>query len=127
MQVLSSRIILRPANYRATLSFYKDVLGLAISREYASGTVFFAGQGLIEVADHGGSGSSNTFEGALWLQVKDIAKAQSELAAKGVRIDREAKRESWGLHELWITDPDGVKIVVVQVPDDHPLRRDSRS
>lgn len=127
MQVLSSRLILRPADYDRTLSFYKDVIGLAIAREYDGGTVFFAGQGLIEVAAHGGSGSSTAFEGAVWLQVRDIAKAQSELAAKGVPIDREARKEAWGLHELWVHDPDGVKIIVVQVPDDHPLRRDTRS
>jgi len=27
---------------------------------------------------------------------------------------------------MWIADPDGVRIVLVQVPDDHLLRRDQR-
>jgi hypothetical protein len=27
---------------------------------------------------------------------------------------------------MWIEDPDGVPIVLVEVPDDHPLRRDPR-
>lgn len=27
---------------------------------------------------------------------------------------------------MWIADPDGVHIVLVEVPEDHPLRRDSR-
>jgi hypothetical protein len=27
---------------------------------------------------------------------------------------------------MWIADPDGVRIIVVEVPDDHPLRRDHR-
>jgi hypothetical protein len=27
---------------------------------------------------------------------------------------------------MWIEDPDGVRIVVVEVPADHPLRRDPR-
>jgi len=31
-----------------------------------------------------------------------------------------------GLIEMWIADPDGVRIVLVQVPDDHLLRRDQR-
>jgi hypothetical protein len=35
--------------------------------------------------------------------------------------------ESWGLTEMWIEEPDGVRIVLVEVPADHPLRRDSRS
>jgi hypothetical protein len=27
---------------------------------------------------------------------------------------------------MWIEDPDGVRIVLVEVPEDHPLRRDQR-
>jgi hypothetical protein len=27
---------------------------------------------------------------------------------------------------MWITDPDGVRIVLVEVPTQHPLRRDNR-
>jgi hypothetical protein len=27
---------------------------------------------------------------------------------------------------MWIEDPDGVRIVFVEVPVDHPLRRDPR-
>jgi len=28
--------------------------------------------------------------------------------------------------EMWLEDPDGLRLVLVQVPDDHPLRRDQR-
>jgi hypothetical protein len=28
---------------------------------------------------------------------------------------------------MWIQDPDGIQIVLVEVPADHPLRRDPRS
>jgi hypothetical protein len=28
---------------------------------------------------------------------------------------------------MWIEDPDGVRIVLVEVPADHPLRSDQRS
>jgi len=31
------------------------------------------------------------------------------------------------LVELWVADPDNVRIVLVEIPDDHPLRRDQRS
>jgi hypothetical protein len=30
------------------------------------------------------------------------------------------------LTEIWIEDPDGVGIALVEVPRDHPLRSDSR-
>ena len=48
MEILASRVILRPADYDRTLAFYRDDLGLAISREYPGGTVLFAGQTLLE-------------------------------------------------------------------------------
>jgi hypothetical protein len=28
---------------------------------------------------------------------------------------------------IWIEDPEGIRIVLVEVPADHPLRRDPRS
>lgn len=125
MEILSSRTILRPSEYERTLSFYRDTLGLAIAREYPGGTVFFAGQGLIEVAAHGGTGEGG-FRGAIWLQVRDLTAVQTELVLAGVKIAREARQEPWGLHEMWIADPDGTPIVIVQIPEDHPIRKDSR-
>ena len=41
-------------------------------------------------------------------------------------MTREPRPEPWGLVEMWIEDPDGVQIVLVEVPADHPLRRDQR-
>ncbi|WP_137725270.1 VOC family protein [Prescottella subtropica] len=126
MEILSSRTILRPRDYEVTLAFYRDVLGLAIAREYPGGTVFFAGQGLIEVTAHGGSEVETPFTGALWLQVRSLADAHTELVRAEIPIVREPRIEPWGLHEMWIADPDDVPIVLVQIPEDHPIRRDLR-
>ena len=127
MDILSSRIILRPGHYERTLAFYRDALELAIAREYPGGTVFYAGQSLIEVAAHGRATDAPTgFAGAVWLQVRNAGIAATELALRGVPIDRPPVREPWGLIEMWLRDPDGVPIVLVEVPADHPLRRDSR-
>ncbi|MEU3009882.1 VOC family protein [Nocardia asteroides] len=126
MDILNSRIIMRPSDYAATLAFYRDGLGLAIAREYPGGTVFFAGQGLLEVAAHGGGGEPGRFDGAIWLQVRDVADAAAELALKGIAIERAPVLEPWGLWEMWLRDPDGVAIVLVQVPAEHPIRRDPR-
>ena len=126
MDILASRTILRPADYERTLAFYRDGLSLAVCREYPGGTVFFAGQGLLEIASHHRSDGPGTFAGALWLQVRDIASATEELTAAGIPIVREARTEPWGLIEMWIEDPDSIPIVLVQIPRDHPLRRDNR-
>ena len=121
MEVLASRVLLHPVDTERSLHFYRHVLGLAVYREFPGGTVFFLGGGFLEL-----SGSAQEPAGeaiALWLQVRDLAAAHRELAA---HVVREPRQEPWGLHEMWITDPDGTRIVLVQVPADHPIRRDSR-
>ncbi|MFE3003426.1 VOC family protein [Nocardia sp. NPDC059246] len=127
MEILSSRVILRPRDYERTVEFYRDALELAIAREYPGGTVFFAGQSLIEVAGHGRADDApSRFAGAIWLQVRDCDDAAAELALRGVIIDRAPEREPWGLIEMWIRDPEGTPLVLVEVPANHPLRRDTR-
>src|SRR5262245_18082295 len=57
MDILSSRILLRPTDLDRSLQFYRDVLGLAIYREFGSpthpGVVFFLGSGFLEVSGRG--------------------------------------------------------------------------
>lgn len=122
MEVLAGRVLLRPADREITTAFYRNTLGLAVAREFPGGTVFFLGQGQLEVSGSGSGPSAAT----LWLQVRDITATAEELRAAGVVLDREPRREPWGLLELWLHDPDGVRIVVVEVPPEHPLRRDPR-
>jgi catechol 2,3-dioxygenase-like lactoylglutathione lyase family enzyme len=56
VDVLSSRILLRPSDLDRSRRFYRDVLGLAIYREFGPpddpGVVFFLGPGLLEVSGH---------------------------------------------------------------------------
>lgn len=127
MEILASRVLIRPADYPRSVLFYRDEIGLAIAREYPGGTVFYAGQSLIELAGHGrGDDAGGRFPGALWLQVRDVYATQTELAGRSVPIARDARREPWGLHEMHVADPDGVTLIFVQVPDTHPLRSDTR-
>ncbi len=125
MEVLSSRVLLRPTNLARSQAFYGGDLGLAIYREFGEepqrGVVYFIGNGLLEV-----SGQSTQPPGSamqLWLQVRDVDAAHAHLAARGVEILRLPTDEPWGLREMWVTDPDGVRIAVIEVPPDHPLRR----
>lgn len=127
MEILASRMLLRPSDYERSLAFYRDEIGLAIWRDYGAGTVFFAGQSLLELAGYGAPDPSQAaFPGALWLQVRDIEATQAELEGRGVPIAREARREPWGLKEMHVTDPDGLTLIFVEVPPEHPLRRDTR-
>ena len=125
MEVLAGRVLIHPTDLARSTAFYRDVLGLAVFREFPGGTVFFLGGGYLEVS---GRAAGSTAGGVqLWMQVRDLVAAHRELVARGVTVLREPRREPWGLDEMWIADPDGLRIVVVEVPPEHPMRRDPRS
>ncbi|MEU4922869.1 VOC family protein [Streptomyces parvus] len=124
VHVLGSRILLHPTDPDRSRAFYGEALGLAVYREFGTGpergTVYFLGGGFLEVSGRGEEPPSPAIR--IWLQVDDVEAAHEELRAKDVTVRRPPKREPWGLVEMWIEDPDGVRIAVVEVPDDHPLR-----
>jgi predicted enzyme related to lactoylglutathione lyase len=128
MEVLASRILLRPADLERSQRFYRDTLGLAVYREFGPaeqpGVVFFLGHGFLEVAGRS-SGEAGTVA-EIWLQVRDVKVEHERLRAAGVSVVRPPRTEPWGLIEMWIEDPDGVRIALVEVPENHPLRRDQR-
>ncbi|MFT4088011.1 MAG: VOC family protein [Gordonia sp. (in: high G+C Gram-positive bacteria)] len=128
MEVLTSRVLLCSPDPAALTAFYRDTLGLAVAREYPGGTVFHAGTGLIEVPAH--LAAPGAYAPAphdiLWLQVRDVAAAHRELTGAGVDVAAEPETKPWGLIEMTVLDPDGRRLIVVQIPADHPLRRDVR-
>lgn len=125
VEVLSSRVLIRPRDPGASWSFYGGTLGLAVSREFPGGVVYFVGTGYLEVS--GSATDGGTGPDALWLQVRDVAAEEATLRAAGVPVTRGTRTEPWGLRECWITDPDGRAIVLVEIPPDHPIRRDVRA
>jgi predicted enzyme related to lactoylglutathione lyase len=124
VEVLSSRVLIRPRDLERSRRFYAEDLGLAIFREFGEGatrgTVFYTGGGFLEVA--GRSEERATPAVQLWLQVRDAADAHEMLSDRGVTILRAPKREPWGLIEMWVEDPDGLRIAIVEIPPDHPIR-----
>jgi catechol 2,3-dioxygenase-like lactoylglutathione lyase family enzyme len=131
LDVLTSRIIIRPRDRARSRSFYRDTLGLAVYREFGDsddpGVVFFIGGGFLEVSGGAADRDLTTSPASvLWLQVRDLAAEHRRLASAGVPIMRAPRQEPWGLREMWLSDPDGLPIVLVEVPEQHPLRRDTR-
>ena len=118
MEVLSSRILWSPADLGRSHHFYRDVLGLAIYREFGPpsdpGVVFFLGPGLLEVSGHSACAAGNPV--MIWLQVRNVNAKHERLAAAGARILREPVAEPWGLTEMWIEDPDGVRSLSLKSP-----------
>jgi len=133
MEVVNSRTIIHPTDLDRSLEFYGSQLGLAVARQFGSGpfrgVVYFLGGGFIEVSGHSDAAPPTPTGSppiALWLQVREAEATVAELADRGVPIVRAAQLEPWGLIEAWIEDPDGLRIHLVEIPEDHPIRRDVR-
>ena len=125
MQILSSRVILHPVDLAQSRRFYEDVLGFHVARDWGVGVAYFLGGGLLELSaisldrDALSPARSTT----LWLQIPSLTGVESDLAVRGVAVLKPTETMPWGLRELWVTDPDGNELRLVEVPDDHPLRR----
>ncbi|PRH75974.1 glyoxalase, partial [Streptomyces solincola] len=81
---------------------------------------YFLGGGFLELSGRSAQPPQRNLR--LWMQVADVQAAYEEVAARGADIVRPPRKEPWGLVEMWLADPDGVDIAVVEVPEDHPLR-----
>jgi catechol 2,3-dioxygenase-like lactoylglutathione lyase family enzyme len=129
MEILSSRFMLHPREFDRSVAFYRDILGLHPMREFGKagsrGVVFFLGGGYLELTDRQVEPPASSAE--IWLQVRDVRQAERELRAAEVPIIESAVEKPWGLIELRVTDPDGLVLILVEVPPGHPLRRDQRS
>ncbi len=125
VQVLQSRVLLRPQDFDASVAFYEDQVGLVRYRDWGdpvSGVVFFLGGGFLELTS-GGQDSELPAGFRLWWQVPDVHAAADELADRGVPIAQPPERKPWGLIECSVHDPDGTELVLIETPVDHPLRR----
>ncbi|HEV2758932.1 MAG TPA: VOC family protein [Acidimicrobiales bacterium] len=124
MEVLSSRVIYRSSNFDALRQFYEQTVGLQVYREYGAGdrvlgVVFFLGGGFLEITRASTSSPSIT----LWVQVRDVRAEEDRLRAAGVKVVKPVERMPWGLIESWVHDQEGNDLRLVEVPDDHPIRR----
>jgi predicted enzyme related to lactoylglutathione lyase len=82
------------------------------------GLVFFRGQGLLKVFGHAACPPGSSV--MIWIQVRDVHAEHARLAAAGVPVVREPVAEPWDRTKMWIEDPDGLRIVLAEVPAGHP-------
>ena len=108
MEVLSSRTIIVTGDLDRARSFYQDILGLRVYREYGSGgavtgVVLFLGGGFLELT--AGTAAPLGDGVKLWLQVPDLAagggpaqplpgQGQQAMATHALGIDRVLDRGS---------------------------------
>ncbi len=125
MELLTSRIVLAPADLARSQAFYEQTLELAIYREWGTGAhrgvVFFlGGGGLLEVSGAGAAPPTSALK--LVLQVRDLHATSAWLAERGVPISAAPEAKPWGLLEMTAQDPDGLELIFVEIPEAHPRR-----
>jgi catechol 2,3-dioxygenase-like lactoylglutathione lyase family enzyme len=89
--------MLRPSDLDRSRRFYRDVLGLAVYREFGPpedpGVVFFLGPGFLEVSRYGAGPPGHSV--MIWIQVRDAVAEHARLAAAGVLVIRGPVTEPW--------------------------------
>jgi predicted enzyme related to lactoylglutathione lyase len=94
VEILTSRVLLRPADLERSLRFYEHIIGLAIYREWgtgpARGVVFFLGGGLLEIS---GTNSEPPSPAISLVQVRDVNATHQRLTEQGVPADAEPERK----------------------------------
>ena len=124
VEVLASRVLLRPVDPERSWAFYGGTLGLAVGREFPGGVVYHLGGGFLEVSGRAERPAGPTVQ--LWLSGRDVDGAFADATAAGARGLQAPRDEPWGLREAWLEGPDGERLCLVTVPPEHPLRRDDR-
>ena len=101
-------------HYDETVRFYRDILQLAIFREWERGadnrgTIFRSpnGSGLIEI--EAGDAAPNIV-GGFYIEVSDIGTRYEMIRRSGIPLHKELGRTSYGHRNFKILDPNGVEI-----------------
>jgi catechol 2,3-dioxygenase-like lactoylglutathione lyase family enzyme len=85
VDVLSSPILLRPGDLDRSRRFYRDVLGLAIYREFGPpgdpGVVFFLGPGFLEISGRAAGPPAHSVMS--WIQVRNVRAGRPQRCPKG--------------------------------------------
>jgi catechol 2,3-dioxygenase-like lactoylglutathione lyase family enzyme len=134
VDVLSSRILLRPGDLDRSRRFYRDVLGLAVDREFGPpddpGVVFFLGSGFLEVSGYAASPAGRSV--MIWIQVRDVRSEHAGWLRPEFRSSGHLQRSPGGLSRCgsrtpmasgssWSRYP---PITLCAVTRDRPQRRD---
>ena len=120
---------MRPDDLDASVDFYEHKVGLVRYREWGEaphrGIVYFLGGAYLELTETPADASRPPRPAGvrLWLQVADADASCRALSDVGITIDEPPERKPWGLIEAIIHDPDGLPLILIETPLDHPLRR----
>ncbi len=112
-------LFIRPADFDASLKFYRDVLGWAVTEEWGDakegrGAILSGGGVKVVIAErHEGDGGDGPRPN-LHLDIHDIDKRFKALP-KGSHVVAEPEATHWGTRWFVVRDPDGNVIAFEEV------------
>ena len=107
-------LFIRPADFDASLAFYRDVLGWSVSKTWGGngngrGAVLSGGGVKVVLAERpseAGPGAQNGTRPHVHLDIHDID-ARFRVLPKGAHIVAEPESTHWGTRWFVVRDPDG--------------------
>jgi catechol 2,3-dioxygenase-like lactoylglutathione lyase family enzyme len=113
-------LFIRPADFDASLKFYRDVLGWTVSKEWGDkakgrGTVLSGGGVEVVLAErHESEAADGAARPNVHLDIHDIDKRFNVLP-KGAHVVAEPQATKWGTRWFVVRDPDGNLIAFEEV------------
>ena len=115
-------LFIRPADYEASLAFYRDVLGWSVTHDWGGngserGSVLSAGGMKVVLAERSPESKGNGSTIArpdVHLDIHDIDKRFRELP-KGTHVVIEPETTHWGTRWFVVRDPDGNLIAFEEI------------
>ena len=125
MDVKLDRVVVLVKDFERSLSFYRDMLGLPLTRSWdrpdSKGALFGVGDSAIEILWVPGGKNNEACDFKLPfskihinLQVDDVDGCYSDLKKRGAPITEEPEDTFWGARLFRLNDPDGVHIVFLK-------------
>ena len=111
---------LRVSDMEKSLQFYTEVIGLAVVNRFTAGPgleIAFLGQGetQVELICDGSGRTVSIGEDISWgFEVSSLEESLALLSLKGIPIEAGPIQPNPGIRFLYIRDPDGMKIQLVE-------------
>jgi catechol 2,3-dioxygenase-like lactoylglutathione lyase family enzyme len=116
------RCVLHAKDYEASLTFYRDRLGLKVVSAWDRGpgdrgTLFRAASGIIEVLSLRGLPSPDAAADyippqgvSVMIEIDDVVAFHSRCETMGLPIEEPLADQPWGHRRFVLTDPDGLRL-----------------
>jgi len=117
-----SPIILFVKDFKKSLRFYRNILGLKLEsmdspdEEFATFRI-----GDLVFAIHGGYKGKRGGPINIHFVVEDIHSAVKKLRTRGVKFIGSIERMPWGAYQTTFVDPDGNQLDIMQHPESGPI------